>query len=519
MRLLAQAHALPLFLGTLGYCIEATLPKVGGAENLLPGDVIFSTYAYDSGSHPQDAVVILPVFYDDLLAGFAAIKAHHMDIAAKQPYCTDTTDNFQEGVIFPGVKLYRAGVLQEDLYRTLIANSRLPEALVGDLNAQVGAATQGVTAMQRLIDRHGIGVFEQATETMFDQGEAAVRSFLRDIPNGRYEARGFMDNDGVSDEPVPLHVIVEIDEDNIIVDLRDAAAERSGPINVPLASVISGVRIAVMSFAGSASSANEGHFRPMTVLTKPGTMFDPSPPSPVFMYGWPMQHVIDLTHRALAAATPTAVPAGSGGDVCAVVWWGRNPDGSLWADGGDHFVGQGAVHNRDSNCPLMHVSCSGIRSMPIEVWEARRPSIVEKFEFARDSGGAGRHRGGCGVDIFYRVERDSHVTLPWDRTTMPPWGLDGGHDARANRISVRHCDGTRVDYQKVTDLLLCSGEVLELRTGGGGGYGACRERDPAAVQEDVADGVVSLEAAMSFYPHAFPDGERPDGSRHADSDT
>ncbi|HVO53058.1 MAG TPA: hydantoinase B/oxoprolinase family protein, partial [Solirubrobacterales bacterium] len=237
VRLLSQAHALPLFMGTLGYAIEATLERVGGAASLRPGDVLFSTYAYDIGSHPQDAVVIVPIFHAGELIGYSAIKAHHMDIGAKQPYCTDTTDNFQEGTIFPGVKLYREGERQEDVYRILLANSRMPRALVGDLSAQVGAARVGGEALLALIERYGAATFAAAVDTILDQSEAEIRSVIEQIPDGTYRERGSLDNDGISDEPVPFEVAVIVEGAAISVDLREAPPARPGPVNTPRASV------------------------------------------------------------------------------------------------------------------------------------------------------------------------------------------------------------------------------------------------------------------------------------------
>ena len=165
VQLLAQAQATPLFLGTMGYCIEACVRSVGGADTLQAGDVLFSTYAYDIGSHPQDAAIVVPAFVDGELIGYAAVKAHHMDMGAKDPFCTDTTDNFQEGAIFPGVRIFEAGRRNEDMYRTVLANSRLPAALAGDLGAQIVAAKAGIAAMARMIERHGVDTLPRGGRT------------------------------------------------------------------------------------------------------------------------------------------------------------------------------------------------------------------------------------------------------------------------------------------------------------------------------------------------------------------
>ena len=176
IRLLAQAQALPAFLGTMNFCVEACVRSVGGEQELEEGDIIFSTYGFDIGSHSQDAAVVAPAFVDGELVGYAAVKAHHLDIGAKEPYCTDTTDNFQEGTIFPGVKLYRRGELQQDMFRTIVANSRLPVALQGDLNAEILSLKMGVAALTRLIERYGLATFTTSVERMFDHGEAVLRT-------------------------------------------------------------------------------------------------------------------------------------------------------------------------------------------------------------------------------------------------------------------------------------------------------------------------------------------------------
>jgi N-methylhydantoinase B len=509
IRLLAQAQALPLFLGTLSFCVESAVEAVGGPDSLEPGDIIFTTYGYQIGSHPQDATIVVPAFHDDELVGYAAIKAHHMDLGAKEPYCTDTVDVFQEGVIFPGVKLYRRGERQEDMYRTLLANSRMPQAMTGDLHAQIAASKVGLDGYYKLIDRYGLDTVQASVNQMLDRGEAVIRRFFESVPDGRYVAQGAMDNNGITEDLVPIEVAVEVDGDEVVIDLTNVPPEQAGPINCPVATVVSAARIAIMTFAGGNQSANEGHFRAISVRTRPGTMFHPLPPAPIFMYGWPAMAAIDLVHKALSAALPEAVPAGNGGDLCGIIYWGKTEDGAFWGDGTDHYVGQGANVRRDGGAPLMHISCSGIRNTPIEVFEGRRPLITERFEYAPDSGGAGRFRGGLGVDIHYRALRDFYVTMPWERMRTPPWGLHGGGEARPNSFRVRYADGTVKESFKATGLLIPAGATLELSTGGGGGLGPPSERSPEAVHSDVREGYVTEAAAQRDYPHAFDNPAEP----------
>jgi N-methylhydantoinase B len=502
VRLLAQARALPMFIGTLSFCIESAVEQIGGEQNLEPGDVIFSTYGYDIGSHQQDATVVIPSFFEGELIGYAAIKAHHMDIGAKEIYCTDTRDVFQEGAIFPSVKIYRAGVKQEEMYRTIIANSRMPEALAGDLAAQVSAAHIGLAALDQILQRYGLETFRISVERMLDHGDALLKNLIESLPDGRYVASGSMDNNGITTEPVPIEVAVEISGGDVVVDFTNAPPEQPGPINCPLATTVSASRVAIMSISGATESANEGFFRRVKVRTKPGTLFDPNPPAPIYMYFWPAMQAVDLIHKALASAMPDRVPAGNGGDICNVNWWGVDEDGKFWGAGNAHSVGQGADAAGDGRAPLVHIT-AGVRNTPAEVFEAKRPLLLEKFELGTDSGGAGRHRGGPGLDVHYRVLRDLEITAPIDRTQLLPWGLEGGGPARANRFAVRFPDGTVTEYQKVTGLKVPAGSVVEVHTGGGGGFGPASEREVEAVLHDVREGYISEEAARADYPHAF----------------
>jgi N-methylhydantoinase B len=512
VRLLAQAQATPLFLGTMGYCVESCVRAVGGPSELAPGDVLFSTYAYDIGSHPQDAAIVVPAFLEGRLVAYAAVKAHHMDMGAKEPFCTDTTDNFQEGVIFPGVRVYRAGRRVDDIYRTLLANSRLPEALAGDLEAQIAAARVGNDALLRQIARHGIETFQVAVEGIFDHGEATVRRFLTQLPDGRFDAAGALDNDGIDDELVPFDVSIDISGSDVVVDFTSAPDSAAGPVNCPLPTTVSAARLAVLTIAGGGESANEGHFRPITVRTRPGSLFHPEPPAPIYLYGWPAAQAIDAIHAALADAIPAAVRAGSGGDFCGMVWWGERPDGSFWASGTDHVTGQGARSDGDGGPPLMHISFSGMRNTPVETLELRYPILVERFELAPDSGGAGRFRGGPGLDIRYRMLEGAHFTSPIERTRTPPWGLRGGEPGRPNLLRIVLADGSEHVLRKTTARSVPAGSVIEIEVGGGGGYGPASARDPISVQDDLRNGYVTEDAARSLYPQASLRG-RGDGRR------
>jgi N-methylhydantoinase B len=200
---------------------------------------------------------------------------------------------------------------------------------------------------------------------------------------------------------------------------------------------------------------------------------------------------------------PEGVPAGSGGDLCAIMWWGRKPDGGFWVDGSDHFAGQGALSYADGPPPMMHIAISGIRNIPAETLETRSPVILRRFELDQDSGGAGRFRGGLGMQLEYELREDSMLMSTVERTRTAPWGLGGGLEGTTNIVRTTLPDGSVHEFGKVTGLAMAAGTRFQIRTGGGGGFGPPSERDPAAVHADVREGYVSEQRARKDYPHAF----------------
>lgn len=500
VRLLGQARTFPIFMGTMSFCIEAGVAAVGGEDALEPGDIVLYNLPYGTGSHMQDAALIMPIFFEGDLVAYAAIKAHWLDIGGKDPYSTDTIDVHQEGTIYPGVKLYRRGERVDDIYRIILANTRLPKMIAGDVNAQIVGLRAGVAAVGRLLDRYGVDTFTTACEHMFNHGETLVREYFSRIPDGVYSATGELDSDGITDDPIPFGVRVEVSGSDVRVDYSGAPDARPGPMNCPLPSTVSATRVAISMLTGAGDSPNEGSFRPLEVVTRVGSMFHPESPSPCFLYAWPAFQAIEVIYKAIAQAMPAAVPASSGGDLVGLVWWGDNSStGEPWAEGGPNPIGHGAWAGGDGASSLIHIGQACSRISPVEVLEARYPWLMRRVELAPDSCGAGKYRGGLGVDMDFEMLDDSWLTSIVERTKNRPWGLAGGTEARANSVAATLPDGSRQAFAKTTRFLLPRGGVLGLRTGGGGGYGPPEEREPEAVERDLREGYITPSFAAEHY--------------------
>jgi N-methylhydantoinase B len=504
-RLLGQGRSLPLWLGTMHFCIESAVANVGGEATLRPGDVLLHTGAYETGSHAQDLAIIVPSFLNGKLIGYATTKAHQMDMAAKHPYCMDTTDLFQEGVIFPGVRLFRAGERVDDMWRTLLANTRLPQTLEGDVSAAIASAHVGAQALSDVVAKFGADVFAAAVERIFDLSEAAIRRRITALPDGEYRAASAIDNDGVLiDELIPFDVRVRVAGSTVTVDLSAAPDQRGGPVNCPLPSTVSAARFAILSLIARSEEINEGHFRAIELQTREGSIFHPRPPAPIFVYFVAAMIAIDTIHLAMSPLMKNETAAGSGGDLGGIIAWNFTADGELDAIGADHPTGQGATSTGDGAPPMTHISCSGGRNTPIEVFENRFSGIVvEKVELAVDSGGIGQFRGGLGALYRYRALQPFQCTAGNDRQQTPPEGLFGGGKALPNTTELYVDDKLVRRISKVNDLTVPADAYLQVRVGGGGGYGNPAERDRVAIIDDIRDGYITEQAARRDYPHAF----------------
>ena len=500
--LIAEGHGIPFFMGTLSFSIRHVVDYIG-EENIEDGDVLLCTYPYWTGSHSQDAVTIRPIFIDGGIFAYTAAKAHWIDIGAKDIYGIDTTDIWQEGLQLYGVKIYKAGKLDKELVEIIRANSRLPDGIIGDMNGQISACNLGARRVIELVAKYGKDVVDGAVESMLAHGEEITRQAIAEMPDGEWSAEGAMDSNGITDDPVPLKVTVRIQGDEMTLDTTGSAETQIGPVNCPIAGTISACRLVLKMLTTPLYDANEGCFRPLKVIAPEGSIFNPKRPAPVFLYGWSAMIMGELIFKALAEAIPERVVARSGGDLGGILISGIDPrDGSYYAGGADESVGQGASYDADGENAVIMYSLGESRNVPAEVIEERHPVIVQKYELRRDSGGAGKFRGGLGVEKFWTALADINPISVIEQTKYPAWGLFGGKSGLPNEAVF--CPNKPYEYRgtsgnKVANYTWPKGEEWHLYMGGGGGWGDPLERDPDAVLKDVIGEYVSLDSAEGDY--------------------
>ncbi|HEX5597559.1 MAG TPA: hydantoinase B/oxoprolinase family protein [Micromonosporaceae bacterium] len=506
LRLIAEATGLTFFLGANDYSLRKGVEYVG-RENLHRGDVVLLNYPYWNAAHASDATLFAPVFQPDpadasadgTLVGFLCVRAHWMDLGAKDPgYVLDSTDMHQEGLIFPGTKVVSRGEPVHEIHELIRFNSRMPAEVLGDLHAQIAALRTGERRFLEILEKFGRPVVEAAIDRMIADGEARSRAALAALPQGSWTAVDWVDDDGISEDPVKMQVTVTIADGEFAVDFAGSSPAVPGPINMPFGATKAICKVVLKALTSPDQPSNEGTVAPLRVNAEPGSLFHAVYPQPTFTL-WTGIVAVELILKALAQGMPQLLPASSGGDVPGFMMVGLHPDtGQMFAVSNNDPVGWGATADHDGMNAATHVSGSTGRITPLEVLEARTGMFFERVEIRTDSGGAGRFRGGCGLRRDIRFVSPGEFLSVIKKTKSRPWALAGGLEPEPNQVIV--FPGTDREQRVSTKRTPVQvGDRVTLLTAGGGGHGDPRQRDPEAVRHDIAEGYVSPDAARDIY--------------------
>ncbi|MBB1254768.1 hydantoinase B/oxoprolinase family protein [Streptomyces sp. OF3] len=500
-QVLGQSAGLPIFLGNLESCTKATEERFG-RDAWRPGDVWILNDSYLGGTHLNDVTIFGPVFTGGELAGFTATRAHWIDVGSKDPGGSmDSVNIFQEGLRMGPQKLVEGGVPVPGIADTIAGNVRFPYPTTGDMNAMIATIRMGQTRLAELVERFGLATLRAARDEIFRQTEQLEREVIGAIPDGVYTAEGFLDNDGIDlAAPVPVKLRITVSGTDVDFDVTESADQTVGPVNCGAAQAVSACRVGYKLLVSPDVPGNGGSFRPLSVQVREGSVFGAVAPAACQWYFSHLGLLIDLVARALAPVMPERVAAASHGDSMIVMFAGRDPRSdrdyvSLEATLG----GWGAWHGSDGQDALINNVNGSLKDLPVEVVEARFPVRITEYGFRPDSGGAGRWRGGNGVVREYEVLADCTVSLWFERSVTPAWGLFGGGDAVGPRVTINPGRADERRLLKCNGLALRAGDVVRCETGGGGGYGPAGERDPARVEADVRDRHVTPGHARRAY--------------------
>lgn len=494
---LASAGAgIPSFVGMLDPGVKAVIGKFG-SDRVRPGDVFISNDPYAGGvSHLNDVVLVAPVFFEDELVAWTADKGHWVDIGGMTPggISPQASERYQEGLLFPDVRLFDGGELQPAIIDLIRANSRLPDQVIGDMWAGVSALRLGARRIQDLCTRYGKTCYLEAVADYLDLAERQTLRDLSLVPNGCYPARDRLD-DGRE-----IHAEVTVLDDRFVVDLRGNPPQDSGPLNASYHATLVSAQAMFKSLVSPHTVANAGSFRPLSLICDEGSLFCARPPAAVGLYYENKIRVSDLIWKALSPVLENGASAGHFCSVCATTIGHQNDDGERHSFIEPEVGGWGAFHDRDGENAQFSSSHGLTYNCPVEVNEARNGIRVERYALTDEQGGAGRFRGGKGIDLQYRILGEwGWVTASYARSTVPPWAVAGGHKGTVNRLDILRADGGTESLASASEVRLERGDIVRIRTGVGGGYGNPRQRPAERVLADVKNGYVTPQLAREVY--------------------
>ena len=488
--MVAQASHIPVHLGAMPASVAAALEGF----DFAPGDIIALNDPYLGGTHLNDVTLVAPVFAPtqravrpegnrrmnpsrrrrrEALVGFVANRAHHADIGGMTPGSLPrSTELFQEGFIIPPLKLVRAGELNQEVVALFCRNSRTPDERRGDLAAQIAACRTGERRLQEMVDRYGWSVVYEHEAALLDYSERLTRAAISALPDGDYSFRDVMDDDGLTDEPVPIAVTVSVRGDAMTLDFSETAAQRRGCINAPLAVTLSAALYVLRCVVGEAAPANQGILRPVTVVAPEGSLVNPRPPAAVAAGNVETsQRITDVLLGALAKALPDVIPAASQGTMNNVLVGGHQDGANRGFAYYETIAGGMGARPGADGLSAVHTHMTNTMNTPIEALELYHPMRVRSYRVRRGSGGDGRYRGGDGVVRDTEFLAPAVVTVLADRRRSAPYGLQGGADATPGETVLLKHGVEEVHLPPKVTLDVEPGDVLSIRTPGGGGWG------------------------------------------------
>ncbi len=500
-QLIVQTNGITLFTGTFALQVRAIMRKHG--ETMRPGDVFMTNDPFEGGTHTCDIALIKPIFVNDRLLGFAISVAHWSEVGGSVPgsISPQATEIFQEGIRFPGIRVCRDDELIDDVIALIGENVRLPVQSLGDFNAGLAAVRIAETRLREVIEKYGEDVVEATFGHVLATSETLSRAAVAALPDGDYEAEDWIDGDGITDDRIRVCVTVRIRGDSMTFDFTGTAPMVKGPINCAYGALHSAVKTVFKSLVDPQAPANEGWFRPIELICPPGTVFSAEKPAATGWYYEGSAHASELAWKALARLAPDSFSAGNYMSLSAAYFYGRDKEsGEIFVHIEPAIGGWGATATRDGTSALIAATDGDTYNYSVELFEAKFPLRISEYALnTADGVGAGRHRGGFGVVREFEVQADEASTYASiGRSIEKPWGLAGGSDGTNNYMEIIS-DGARERVSRIPYRALASGDRVRIVTGGGGGFGAPRERPAAEVAADIANGYITAETAKAVY--------------------
>lgn len=493
---------LPQFLANMQFTVQRMIPVAAAAGGFKEGDIWIVNDPYLSGTHLNDVILLSPYFADGKLIALFANTGHWMDMGGSAPggWVPTAQEIHQEGIIIPPLKLYEAGKRNEAVVAMITANVRMPQQLLGDLAAMINVFAVGRRGFDALVARYGIATLQSCITEMMHRSELQMRSYIEEIPDGTYRIEDYFDNDGVEDKPLTVALAIEVAGSNLHFDFTGTSPAALGPMNISDSTAKSLCFVALKHIFPDVP-VNGGAFRPTRFTIPKGCILAAEYPSPVGGTTDVTQRVVDVVFGSLAQAIPALTPAAPFGTTGVATVSGRHPTS------GKYFVAvypyPGGYGGSSVSDGLVNGTPPGsmAKFMSVELSEHRYPVRFGYFGIRESSGGAGRHRGGCGTKYGIETLSDVLVSILGDRVDHAPFGVQGGGPGAPNSVimSTGGREWIPPMRSKAEKVAFTRGDMFRLASPGGGGFGNPMERDIAAVEADLNGGLIDLATADKAY--------------------
>ena len=472
-QLIAQGRDIPMHMGVMSFTVAEFLKRVPKTR-LAPGDVWFLNLPEVGGNHLPDVKAIRPIFVEGVVRAFAVSLAHWADIGGAVPgsYVANAVDAWQEGLRIPPFRLFSAEGPDREKLDVVLANVRGAPEREGDILAQMAATRAAEARIQQLFSEHGTETVVNAITAIHDRAEAQMRAALRAIPDGTYTGEDWLDDDAAGGGPVAVRVRVTISADCATFDFSETADAARGPVNTTPFIAAASVFYVVKALFGPDIQPSGGCYRPLRIVTRPGSLLEPGFERPVVGGNHETsQRVADAVFKAFESIVPERLSAGGPTTSGLMLFGGRRADGVWTTLYETHGGGEGARHDRDG-APVIRVHMSNVMNTPAEVIEAEYPIRVECQRLRHDSSGDGKHRGGEGLHREYHVLcNDMSVTSMFERRVIPPYGLQSGKPGAPFKVTIVEKSGRTYDLPGKANIRLDCGDRVVVNSCGGGGYG------------------------------------------------
>ncbi|MCY3775641.1 MAG: hydantoinase B/oxoprolinase family protein [Candidatus Aminicenantes bacterium] len=498
-RMVAQAFCQPAHLVTIGRLVPRAIREYG-AGNLEPGDMLVVNDPHRQASHLNDIFLIAPFFHRGELVGYLSNCCHHVDVGGGAPASIGAfREIYQEGIILPVVKLVSRGEVHPGLWKMILANVRAAKEVAGDLRAQIAANNMGMRRLTALLDRYGNETLDFYIERLLEYTARRIEGELENLPQGTYEAEGWLDDDGITDRPVHLRAKVTLKDRKIAFDFTGADPQRPAPMNSNLTQTFTACVYVLKCLVDPDIPVNEGFYQPIEVIAPKGSALNARHPGAI-VGGWEVSmRLCEVLFKALSVAVPDRVPAGTKGMICHVGFGGEDPRTGDYYTFLETLAGGYGGRYRSDGPDAVQTHIQNTQNAPIEETELNYPVRITRYNLIPDSEGAGRFRGGLGLCREYVFpEHEPVFTTLADRAKFPPWGLFQGSDGQPARyLSISAGNPRKLPSKGTAPVGV--GEHVRIETCGGGGYGPPWERDPELVLRDVREEKISPARARDAY--------------------